>query len=78
LAYFAAMRPRAFALVCVLVLAFVAGCMGEKAPMVDAQATAAHRQSGGRLGVVWSRHRSEVERLVENLVANAGVARDVA
>jgi hypothetical protein len=36
LAYFAAMRPRAFALVCVLVLAFLAGCMGDKAPMVDA------------------------------------------
>jgi hypothetical protein len=30
------MRPRAFAFACVLVLAFLSGCMGDKAPMVDA------------------------------------------
>ena len=30
------------------------------------------------LGVVWPRHRSEVERLVEDLIADAGVTRDVA
>jgi hypothetical protein len=35
-------------------------------------------KASGRLGVVWARHRSEVERLVEDLVADAGVARDVA
>lgn len=30
------------------------------------------------LGVVRPRHRSEVERLVEHVVADAGVARDIA